>query len=140
MRTFTTLFPGIFAMALMMAFVSSTQAEDRQLAHMVYFKLKDDSQAAKDRLLAACEKYLSGHEGTVYFSAGTLVEELDRDVNQRDFDVALHVVFSNKAAHDKYQTHPRHLKFIEQGRDNWEAVRVFDAYVMVGDKKPKSGE
>ena len=138
MRTFAKLFTGIFAMALMMAFVSGAQAEDRQLAHMVYFKLKDDSQPAKERLLTACEKYLSGHEGTVYFSAGILVEELDREVNQRDFDIALHVVFANKAAHDKYQAHPRHLKFIEEGRDNWEAVRVFDAYVIVGDKTSKN--
>lgn len=110
--------------------VSSTaSAADRALAHMVFFKLKDNSPAAKEKLVAACQKYLSDHEGTVYFSAGIRAEELKRDVNDQDFDVALHVVFRNKAAHDKYQTHPRHLKFIEENKDNWAGVRVFDSYV-----------
>jgi hypothetical protein len=115
-----------------LAFVAmavNVQAADPQVAHMVYFKLKDSSEAGRDKLVAACEKYLSGHEGTVYFSAGVLAEEFKRDVNDQDFDVALNVVFENKTAHDKYQTHARHLKFIEENRETWAKVRVFDSYV-----------
>ena len=99
------------------------------LAHMVFFTLKDKSPQAKQQLVDACVKYLCGHEGTLYFSAGARVEELDRQVNDKEFDVALHLVFKNKAAHDKYQTHPRHLKFIEENKHNWAKVRVFDSYV-----------
>src|SRR5690606_32973011 len=102
---------------------------DPQLAHIVYFKLKDSSPASREKLVAACQKYLSGHEGTVYFSVGVLAEEFQRDVNDRDFDVALNLVFENKAAHDKYQEHPRHTKFIEENRDTWAKVRVFDSYI-----------
>ena len=29
-----------------------------------------------------------------------------------DWDVALHLVFADKAAHDRYQDHPDHVKFI----------------------------
>jgi len=99
------------------------------LGHMVYFTLKDRSEAAVTRLVADCKKYLTGHPGTTFFAAGTLVPDLTRPVNQTDFDVALQVVFDSRAAHDAYQTHPRHLQFIEANKPNWERVRVFDAYV-----------
>jgi hypothetical protein len=99
------------------------------LAHAVYFTLEDNSDTARNQLVAACHKYLSGHEGTVFFAAGTIVPDLDRPVNDREFDVALHVVFAGRAAHDTYQQHPRHLQFIEQNKANWKQVRVFDATV-----------
>jgi hypothetical protein len=100
-----------------------------QLGHMVYFTLKDSSPAQIDRMIEACRKYLSGHEGTVYFGVGTLVPDLTREVNQRDFHIALQLVFESRAAHDRYQAHPRHQQFITENRDNWERVRVYDADV-----------
>src|SRR5262245_40791363 len=78
-------------------------AADTMLSHDVYFSLKDNSADAKKKLVAACKKYLSKHPGTVFFAAGTLAEELKRPVNDVDFDVALHIVFKDKASHDKYQ-------------------------------------
>ena len=107
----------------------SAVADGPQLAHMVYFKLKDNSGGARAKLVAACKLYLTGHEGTVSFATGTLAGDLKREVNDRDFDVSLHLVFANKAAHDKYQDHPRHLKFVEENKENWEKVRVFDSYL-----------
>jgi hypothetical protein len=104
-------------------------AADPQLAHMVFFTLAEDTKANRESLIAACTKYLKGHEGTVYYSAGSVADDLDRDVNDRDFDIGLHLVFANKAAHDKYQTHPRHLEFIEKNKQLWAKVRVFDSYV-----------
>lgn len=101
----------------------------KHLAHMVYFKLKDASPAAREKLVAACHKHLSGHEGTVYYSAGTVVDELNREVNDRDWDVGLHLVFDGLEAHNKYQVHPRHEDFIRENKDNWSKVRVFDSYV-----------
>ncbi len=99
------------------------------LAHNVYFALKDSSPAARQRLLAACKKYLSGHPGTVFFAAGGLAEELKREVNDRDFDVGLHIVFTDQAAHDRYQDAPAHHQFIAENKDNWKKVRVFDSVV-----------
>jgi len=103
----------------------------RMLAHDVYFTLNDDSPQAKEKLVAACQKYLSTHPGTVWFAAGPLVEEHARDVNDRDFHVALHLVFKDKASHDAYQNAAEHHRFIEENRDNWKAVRVFDSYLDV---------
>jgi hypothetical protein len=99
------------------------------LAHNVYFTLNDNSAAAIESLIAACKKFLRGHSGTVFFAVGTLIPELDRPINDRDFDVALQVVFENLAAHDEYQKDDRHLAFIAENKANWKKVRVFDANV-----------
>ena len=100
------------------------------LGHMVFFELKEDSAEARIRLASACRKYLSDHEGTLHFSVGTIALDLRREVNVRDFHVALHVVFRDKASHDQYQKHPRHVKFIEENRPNWKSVRIFDSYLV----------
>jgi quinol monooxygenase YgiN len=100
------------------------------LAHLVYFKLKDDSPAAVQKQIELCKKYLTDHDGTESFAVGTRTPDLLREVNDKEFDVALHVVFKSRAAHDAYQTAPRHLKFIEESKPNWTRARVFDADVV----------
>ena len=119
---------GCFAMLS----VGGTTAEgaETQVAHMVYFKLKDDSKSAKDKLVAACKKYLDGHEGVAYFSVGLMANDLDRDVNDREWDVSLNLIFKTKAAHDVYQDAPRHLQFISENKATWAKVRVFDSYLV----------
>lgn len=105
-------------------------SSEHQLGHMVFFTLKDRTPAAREKLVGLCQKYLSGHPGTVYFSVGTIAEDMQRDVNDRDFDVALHVVFKDKKAHDDYQVAPRHLSFVEEGKPSWAKVRVFDSLIQ----------
>ena len=85
-------------------------AGDKLLAHDVFFKLKDTSDASKQKMVEACKKYLSKHPGTLFFSAGARAAEFDREVNDQDFDVALHIYFDSKAAHDKYQNDQRHIQ------------------------------
>ena len=100
-----------------------------QLVHNVFFTLSDASPAAQQKLIDACHKSLKGHPGQVYFSAGTLVPDLARPVNDRAFHVGLHIVFDSRRAHDDYQAHPRHTQFIEENKSNWANVRVFDSSV-----------
>jgi quinol monooxygenase YgiN len=95
------------------------------LVHNVYFKLKESNETNQQKLVDACDKYLSDHPGTVFYAAGT-VSDLDRPVNDRDWDVGLHVIFKDQAAHDAYQDAPKHLKFIDENKDTWAKVRVFD--------------
>ncbi|MBY0228908.1 MAG: Dabb family protein [Gemmataceae bacterium] len=96
------------------------------LVHDVFFKLSDRSPAAAEALVAACREYLTGHDGTVLFAVGQLAKELARPVNDRDWDVGLHLVFRDQAAHDAYQAHPRHVAFVEENKPTWAGVRVFD--------------
>jgi hypothetical protein len=106
----------------------SGKTEKGKLVHCVYFTLKDNTPEARKKLVAACEKYLTKHPGEVFFSAGPRVDELDRGVNDRDFDVALVIVFKDKAAHDQYQDAKRHKQFIAENKAAWKKVRVFDSY------------
>ncbi|HEY1190166.1 MAG TPA: Dabb family protein [Gemmata sp.] len=118
------------AAALVACCGTLVSAEDKKppmIGHMVYFKLKDSTPENRKKLVTACEKYLSEHPGTVFFSAGEIGDDFKRDVNDRDWDVALHLVFVDKAAHDKYAVDKEHLKFIEENKANWAKVRVFDS-------------
>lgn len=98
-----------------------------RIAHMVYFSLVDNTPAQVDHLIAQCIQYLDGHPGLEYFAVGRLNQELQRDVNDREFEVSLHTVFADRAAHDAYQTDSRHQEFIDNNRANWKRVRVFDS-------------
>ena len=99
------------------------------LAHNVFFTLNDDSPEAQQKLVAACHKYLKEHPGVAFFAAGTLNSDLAREVNDRGFHVALHVIFQDRAAHDAYQIAWDHKTFIEENQANWKQVRVFDSNV-----------
>ena len=99
------------------------------IAHNVYFTLKDNSPEAKRALLDACHKYLSHHAGTIHFWCGVLAEDHVRDVNDRDWEVGLHVIFEDKAAHDYYHDHPDHQQFVAEMQPNWAASRVFDTWL-----------
>jgi hypothetical protein len=96
-------------------------------AHSVFFSLHDNSPAAINKLIAACKAYLPDHPGVLHFSVGTLNPELDRPVNDRDFDVSLHLFFDSQASHDVYQVSPEHKQFIRESKPNWRLVRVFDS-------------
>jgi hypothetical protein len=118
----------LLALALA-AGAGEAQDKGKALSHDVFFSLNDAAPAAREALVAACRKYLTGHEGVLVFSAGVVASEFDRPVNDRDYDVALHMVFDGKAAHDKYQEAARHKQFIEEQQKNWKKVRVFDSWV-----------
>ena len=96
------------------------------LCHSVFFTLRDRSDAARQALVESCREKLTGHPGTVAFHVGILAD-YDRQVNDRDFDVAIHIVFESHDAHDAYQSSPRHSEFVADHATTWAKVRVFDA-------------
>lgn len=99
----------------------------KKIAHMVYFTLVDDSESKVQSLIDDMKHYLDDHPGLEYFGCGTLNKDLDRPVNDREFHVSLHTIFQDRAAHDQYQSNPRHIEFIERNKANWKNVRVFDS-------------
>lgn len=121
-------FAALFITLAVASFVVADEPKSAKPAvgHMVYFKLKESTPAAKEKLVAACKKYLENHDGVLYFAAGVRGEGFNREVNDLDWDVGLHILFADKAAHDKYADHPEHLKFIAENKETWMKVRVFD--------------
>ncbi|MHB1557659.1 MAG: Dabb family protein [Isosphaeraceae bacterium] len=133
---------ALFALAGMFALDAAARMgsrADRPLAHMVFFGLKDHSQESRERFIASCEKYLADHEGTQYFSVGMIAEDEDvqEPVSVKDFDIALHVVFENKAAKAKYLKSERHQKFVDENRASFANVRVFDSFLVPSEKGGK---
>lgn len=100
-----------------------------QLMHNVFFTLKDKSPDAVKKLVDACKKYLTIQTGIVSFAAGARDLDLNRPVNDQDWDVGLHVLFIDRAAHDAYQDDATHNIFIAEMRGNWAKVRVFDSLI-----------
>ena len=95
-------------------------------AHHVFFVLKERTPENVKHLVTELNEYLSGYEGQTEFRVGVRDRDLDRDVNQ-DFDVSLHTVFVDRAAHDAYQVAERHREFVDRNLENWAQVRVFDS-------------
>ena len=101
------------------------------IAHNVFFTLHDRSDEAKAKLLHECRTHLTGHAGLVAFASGLMDPDFDREVNDRDYDVSLHMIFGTKDEHDLYQDAPRHQKFVDANKASWAKVRVFDSVVEV---------
>ena len=98
------------------------------IAHNVYFTLGDNSPAAVQAMIEDCHRYLAGLPGIVFYASGTC-SDVDRSSSDRDYDVALHVVFQDRATLDAYITAPKHVAFMEKHEANWKDVRVFDSCV-----------
>lgn len=112
------------------AFAARTRpAAEPRLAHMVFFTLKDRSPESRAKFVESCQKYLTGHPGTLHVSFGTIAEDVVEPVSDRDFDVALHLVFENKDANAKYQKSDRHVEFVNENKAKFAKVRVFDSYL-----------
>jgi Stress responsive A/B Barrel Domain len=116
------------------AFFGQSTTEAGKKAEMmfsrdVYFSLTDNSPKAKQALVDLCKKHLSKHSGEVFFAVGTLAEDRKRGVTDCEFDVALHIVFKDLAAHDRHTDDERYKQFLEAAKPNWKKVRVFDSYV-----------
>jgi len=121
------------SLAFLSAFTGSCRStavgapHDPRVVHSVYLTLKDDSPQARQELIASCYGYLLPIEGVDFLAAGQRDESLTRDANDQDFDVALTIVFRNRAALDAYLPDARHQALLATHRDNLEHIRVFDS-------------
>jgi hypothetical protein len=119
----------LVAVTALCALSITAQAGETAVGHMVFFELKDKTPEARKKLVDACYKYLKNHDGVLYFSAGPRAEDQKEPVSAADWDVALHIVFKDKASLQKYIPHPDHKKFIDENKADWKGVKVYDSYV-----------
>jgi hypothetical protein len=106
--------------------VKETNSLEKRFIHHVYFWLKEPvTKEIRDtfenalRKLVTVETIVNHHLG---IPAAT-----DRGVIDTSYSYSLLVIFRNKEDQDIYQTHPIHLKFIEDCQDLWERVVVYDS-------------
>ena len=93
--------------------------------HMVYFWLKEG---------VTQEQRTAFHQGVADLTKCKTIQDAfigppamtPREVVDNSYDYALLVHFANKADHDAYQVDPEHHKFIQDHRDLWARVQVYD--------------
>ena len=94
--------------------------------HHVFFWLKQPvTSEVREKFEDALRK-LVAIETIVDYHLG-IPAPTDRDVIDNTYSYSLLATFRNKADQDIYQTHPIHLKFIEDCQDLWERVVVYDS-------------
>ena len=94
--------------------------------HHVYFWLKNpDSKEDLQKLLDGLKK-LSAVKTIKSFHVGKPAGT-NREVIDSSYSISWMLIFENKANQDSYQVDPIHLKFVEECKDLWTKVVVYDS-------------
>ena len=106
--------------------LAESKPEKIEFIHTVFFWMKDgvtdeQKKTFADKGLMALSKISSISQ--FYYGPPAMTP---REVVDNSYDFALVCHFKDQAAHDAYQDDPIHLKFIEDFKDLWEKVQVYD--------------
>jgi len=97
---------------------------------MVYFWLRNDgSSEDASALVEGCRTYLTDIPGILRLDVG-IPAGTQRAVVDNSYGVALLVEFPDSPAHDGYQGHTDHLRFIEACSHLWSKVQIYDTIVL----------
>ena len=115
-----------------LSFKSLVKAKDIEgsFVHMVYFWLKDpDDQKSRDKFIKELTKFTDKVKEIERIHIG-YPADTSRPVIDSSWTYSLVVTFSSKAAHDVYQEHDAHKKFIENASNLWNRVQIYDSELM----------
>jgi hypothetical protein len=82
-------------------------------SHLVVFWTDPANPNAAEEFLAGANQLLKDIPGVVQFHAGKMAPS-HRPVVEQSYQVALNLIFPDKPAEQAYQTHPRHIEFVEK--------------------------
>lgn len=94
--------------------------------HHVFFWLKDPSNREDRARFEKAARELVTVETIIEHHIG-VPASTNRDVIDTSYTYSVLTTYKNKEDQDIYQTHPKHLKFIEDCQDLWEKVVVYDS-------------
>jgi hypothetical protein len=114
------------------------------LAHMFFFELTDKSDELADQFIQLCWDYLSGYDGQIFFNVGRRALSHDffkRRVSALNFDVSVHMIFSDLDSYKAYRKHKRHDDFITEVAGMSTGRIVYDSFIAEASasKKKKGG-
>lgn len=125
-RILTLLLVGGFA-ASCVQIKNGGENFDHAFAHTVYFWFKNpDSHADRTKFEASLQKFLDNSKYAKTNFMGTPPKAV-RDVVDDSFTYSLIVTFESAEAQEAYQEEEAHLIFIEECKDLWEKVIVYDS-------------
>lgn len=99
------------------------------LIHTVFFWLKEDLSEADEAAFLEGVKSLRGVKTVKSCYIGPPASTEARDVVDNSYSYALINHFDDIAGQDAYQIDPIHLKFVEDHKDKWTKVIVYDNVV-----------
>lgn len=116
---------GIGLASTFPSYAKTHQNLDRMFLHHVFFWLKDPDNPDKRK------KFEKGLEGLASVETIKIVQigipaDTNRDVIDNSYHYSFLAGFKDKAGHDVYQKHQKHLDFIDKCADLWERVLVYD--------------
>jgi len=126
-RKFIATASAVSAATVVSAIPFRQVAKSKQLAHHVFFWLKNpDSVQDRDKLVEGV-KTLSKIETIKEIHVGILASTEKRDVVDTSWQVSELMFFDDLAGQAVYQTHQVHLDFIKNYGHLWQKVVVYDA-------------
>lgn len=99
------------------------------LIHSVFFWLKEDLSDAEAVAFLAGVESLRGVASVKEMYVGPVAPTEARGVVDNTYSIALLVHFDDIDGQDAYQIDPIHLQFIEDHKDKWTKVVVYDNLV-----------
>ena len=104
----------------------SAEQSEGAFVHTVYFWMNNpDNEAERQKLhegLKMIKEIEHIQQGYIGVPAPT-----EREVIDSSYDFAITFIFEDMEAEQAYQTHPTHLKFVEDYSHLWDRVVVYDA-------------
>jgi hypothetical protein len=116
---------GLAGAATGAAALAQTPLPGRLFVHHVYFWLKSPGDAQARETLIAGLRTLTAVPEVLWSHIGVPAES-ERGVVDDSYSVSWLVFLADKAAEDRYQVDPIHLKFVEDCSALWERVVVYD--------------
>ena len=104
----------------------TSKVMQKSFVHQVYFWLKEPNNAEARKTMEKGLKMMDTIP-QIRESFTGVPPKSERDVVDGSFTYSYLVIFDNKQDHDIYQKHKTHLKFIDDCKDLWERVQVYDS-------------
>lgn len=110
------------------SFTACTNKQDKMLegnfVHVVFFWLKPGVNT--DIFIKDSKAFLSEVPEVISYYVGKPAGT-PREVVDNSYSVSLVVTFASKEDQDTYQKHPVHLKYVEENKDKWIDVKIYDS-------------
>lgn len=127
---FKKAFSGLVALSLFpsaSALAQSKTEKNKLFMHVVFFWLKNPENFEAKEKFEKELKFLTENIEVIKSSHIGKPAPTDRPVIDNTYSYSLILGFKDKADQDIYQEHLVHQKFIENAKDLWEKVVVYDS-------------
>ena len=125
-----SIFKPVFLFGLLFLLTSDLLAQESikgKFEHVVLFYLKNpESQKDKDKLEKGLRDLIKASEFIVSAHLG-VPAMTDREVVDNSYSFNYTVTFNSKEDQDKYQVEEVHLEFIDEYKELWDKVIIYDS-------------